>query len=191
MKLSKWAEKQGIGYRAAWEQYHKGMIPNAYRLETGTIIVPETDLLEKVEDYTVVYARVSSSENTNNLISQSERVMAYCVKRGWNIKEVVKECASGLNDKRPKLTKLLKNKGVTRIVVEHKDRLTRFGFEYIKNLFQGEIVVINEVDEGESEIMEDFISIITSFCARIYGHRRSKRRTEKLIKVLESLNVER
>jgi len=93
----------------------------------------------------------------------------------------VKECASGLNDQRPKLQKILKDGKATRIVVEHKDRLTRFGFEYIKTLFDGEIIVINEVTEDEHDLMQDFISLVTSFCVRIYGKRRSKRNTEKLI----------
>lgn len=68
--------------------------------------------------------------------------------------------------------------------MEHKDRLSRFGFNYIKLLFHGEIVVINETEEKESELVEDLVSIITSFCARIYGNRRSKRKTEKIIKEL-------
>jgi predicted site-specific integrase-resolvase len=97
----------------------------------------------------------------------------------------VKECASGLNDQRPKLQKILQEGKATRIIVEHKDRLTRFGFEYIKTLFDGEIVVINEVKEDEQDLMQDFVSLVTSFCARLYGKRRSKRKTEKLIKDLQ------
>ena len=73
---------------------------------------------------------------------------------------------------------------VARIVVEHKDRLTRFGFNYIKSLFPGEIVVINEVKEDRDDLMGDFVAIITSFCARLYGLRRNRRRTEKIIEEL-------
>ena len=75
---------------------------------------------------------------------------------------------------------------VTRIVVEHKDRLTRFGFNYIKDLWHGEIVMINEVVEDESDLMQDFVSLVTSFTARLYGRRRSKRQTEKLIEQLQN-----
>jgi putative resolvase len=74
------------------------------------------------------------------------------------------------------------------IVVEHKDRLTRVGFNYLKVLLnkQGkDIEVVNLVEEESSDIMQDFVSIITSFCARIYGLRRRKRKTECLIKCLE------
>lgn len=76
----------------------------------------------------------------------------------------------------------------TRLVVEYKDRLTRFGFNYIKTLFKGcKIIVVNETTNKEDDIMQDLISIITSFCARIYGNRRSQRKTEKII---EELNKE-
>ena len=69
-------------------------------------------------------------------------------------------------------------------MVEHKDRLTRFGVGYIETLFDGEIVVINDVEDATEDLMQDFISIITSFCARIYGQRRSKRKTEKIISAM-------
>ena len=98
---------------------------------------------------------------------------------------MIKECASGVNDSRTKLSAILDNPKVTRIVVEHKDRLTRFGFNYIKLLFKGEIIVINDTENKcEEDLMSDFISIITSFCARIYGKRRTRRKTESIIKEL-------
>jgi len=80
--------------------------------------------------------------------------------------------------------KILAERKATRLVVEHKDRLTRFGFNYIKTLFsECEIVVVNEV-ESKEDLFEDFVSLVTSFCARIYGRRRSRRKTEELIKKL-------
>jgi predicted site-specific integrase-resolvase len=144
------------------------------------------DDLEQLKDYTIVYARVSSSENKPNLDSQADRISSFCSAKGWVVNEIVKECASGLNDSRPKLQKVLKNKQVTRIVVEHKDRLTRFGFEYIHTLFDGEIVVINEAKDDKEDLIQDFTSLVTSFCARIYGKKRSLRKTEQLIKELQN-----
>ena len=85
---------------------------------------------------------------------------------------------------RKNLQRVITDKSVTRIVVEHKDRLTRFGFNYIKSLFPGEIVVINEAKEDRDDLMGDFVAIITSFCSRLYGLRRNKRRTEKIIEEL-------
>jgi len=185
MKLSVYAKKLGIGYRTAWTLFKSGKIEGAYKLSSGTVIVPE--FKDFKEDYTVVYSRVSSSENKKNLLSQSKRVQDFCSAKGWVVKEVYEECASGLNDKRPKLMKALKDKKVTRIVIEHKDRLTRFGFNYIKELWDGELVVINEVVEDEKDLMQDFVSLVTCFTARLYGLRRSKRRTEQLIKDLQNI----
>ena len=62
--------------------------------------------------------------------------------------------------------------------------LTRFGLNYLINLYHGDIVIINEVTEDEQDLMQDFVSLVTSFCARLYGKRRSKRKTEQLIKEL-------
>ena len=97
---------------------------------------------------------------------------------------VVKEIGSGVNDARPKLLKLLVDPSVTLIVVEHKDRLTRFGFNYMEQLLkmQGrKIEVINLAENGKEDLVQDFVSIVTSFCARLYGQRRSKRKTERII----------
>lgn len=185
MKLSQWAKKSGYTYRGAFNVFKRGQIPNSRQLENGTIIIDEEPIKNK-DEYNVVYTRVSSSENKINLNSQAERVSQFCNARGWVVHEIVKECASGLNDSRPKLQKILKENKASRIIVEHKDRLTRFGFEYIKTLYDGEIIIINEVIEEQPDLMQDFVSLITSFCARIYGHRRSKRKTEQLIKELQS-----
>ncbi len=187
IKLSKWAKLNGYTYQGAYRLYCLGKIQNTIQTSTGTILVEIEDNTPE-NDYTVVYARVSSSENIKNLDTQAKRITDFCMANGWQINEIVKECASGLNDNRPKLQKILKNKDVTRIVVEHKDRLTRFGFHFIETLFDGEIVVINHVDDDEDDIVQDFVSIITSFCARIYGKRRSGRKTEKIIAQLKDDN---
>jgi predicted site-specific integrase-resolvase len=183
MKLSTYAKKLGVTYRTAWNHYIQGIIPGAYALANGTIIVPEDKVL--TEGLTATYARVSSSENKSNLIAQSKRVQDFCSAKGWRVSFIIEECGSGLNDSRKKLEKIMENNLVTRIVVEHKDRLTRFGFNYIKKLWHGEIVVINDVAEDEKDLMQDFVSLVTSFTARLYGRRRSRRVTEKLIKELQ------
>lgn len=182
MKLSQYAKMKDICYRTAWNHFKDGKIKGAFVDENGSIHVNEID--ERVEKI-VTYARVSSSENKQNLLSQSKRVQDFCSAKGWIVNDVIEECASGLNDSRKKLMLLLKDKTVTKIVVEHKDRLTRFGFNYLKALGHFEIVVINEVVEDENDLMQDFVSLVTSFTARLYGKRRTKRATERLIKELK------
>ena len=189
MKLSEYAKKNSISYRTAWRHYKPGFIPNAKQLSTGTIVVEDATNIS-AKEYTIIYARVSSSENRINLDAQAKRLEQFCLAKGWIINEIVKECASGLNDNRPKLMKILTEKKATRLVVEHKDRLTRFGFNYIRVLYpECEIVIVNEV-ESKEDLFEDFVSLVTSFCARIYGRRRSKRKTEELIKKLGTEAVE-
>lgn len=145
----------------------------------------------KRNDKVIIYCRVSSSANVANLETQKIRVLNYCNAKGYKVHDIICEVGSGINDNRNKLTKLLSNLDFSLLVVEHKDRLTRFGFNYIKLLFQyanKEIEVINNVDTDEDDLVQDFVSIITSYCARIYGKRRSKRKTEKLIQELKNKN---
>lgn len=185
MKLSRYAKLNGIGYRAAYDHFKKGWIKGAYQTNTGTIIIPEPAQVRP--DAVTCYARVSSSENKDNLEAQARRLTDFCSANGWVVKEVVKEIGSGLNDSRKKLLRLLDEGTATKIVVEHKDRLTRFGFSYIEQCcakFGCEIIVINETNGEQEDLIQDFVSVITSFCARIYGRRRSKRKTEKLIESL-------
>lgn len=184
-KTGQYAKKHGVTNRTVWNWKAKGLL-NTERDSTGHLIIVE-DEDSIVNDNVAVYARVSSAENKENLERQRQRLEDYCAARGYRIIRSVAEVGSGLNDKRPKLEKLLTDYSVKKIVVEHSDRLSRFGSHYIKKLLemQGrEIEVINEQESGRDELMADFAAIVTSFCARLYGLRRSKRRTEKIIEKL-------
>lgn len=193
MKLSKYAEKIGVKRATATKWFHKGLIKGAYQLPTGTIIVPDEifDTKKKEEiGETVIYARVSSPERRKtDLEYQAKRMSDFCISNGWKIGRIVKEVGSGLNDSRPKLMELFNGKkNIQRIVVEHKDRLTRFGFNYILALAEAkgiEIVVANATENPKDDLMLDFVSVITSFCARMYGQRRGKAKKEKVMEVLE------
>jgi putative resolvase len=185
LTLGKYAKQHGIQYRAAWNRYKRGKIPGAFQDEFGKILIPE-DSPGRPEK-TAVYARVSSSQNRSNLDSQAERLVRFANARGWAVDLLVKEVGSGLNDTRPKLLGLLEDRSITRIVVEHKDRLTRFGFAYIRllcDLNRTELFVVNSTEDDKQDLMQDFVSLVTSFCARLYGLRRTRRRTEKLIEDL-------
>ena len=188
IKLSEWAKMNNYSYRGAFGLFKRDGIPKSKQLDSGTILIEVNEVeVSSKSEHNVVYARVSSSENKINLNSQADRISQFCNAKGWIVNEIIKECASGLNDNRPKLEKIFKDRKATRIVVEHKDRLTRFGFNYIKTLYpECDIIVINEVDSDKEDLIQDFISIVTSYCARIYGNRRSKRKTELLIKELEN-----
>jgi putative resolvase len=126
MKLRAFAQQAGVRYETAWRWFKAGKIKGC-QLGSGTIIV--TEELEQQpppERIVVVYARVSANENRPNLDSHAERLSGYCVAKGWKVSKVLKEVDSGINDRRKKLLALLADPTATVIVVEHKDRLTRF-----------------------------------------------------------------
>lgn len=187
MKLSQYAKQQGISYRTALRWFRAGTIPG-YQAPSGTIIVTETKPVQTIQKV-AIYARVSSSEHRGNLERQAERLVQYCTARGYQVHQVVKDVASGVNDSRPKLLTLLKDTSITLIVVEYRDRLTRFGFRYIETLLatQGRAIeVVNPAENNKEDLLQDLASIVYSFCARLYGQRRAKRKTERLLAVLRS-----
>lgn len=188
-KVSQYARKHGVTIRTVWNWIYKGQL-KTIRNETNHIfIIEEEDSL--VNDAVAIYARVSSAENKDNLERQLERLRLFCAAKGYKVIKEVSEIGSGLNDKRPKLEKLLTDHAVKKIVVEHTDRFSRFGLNYITKLMemQGrQIEVINQTSNDRDDLMQDFVSIITSFCARLYGQRRNKRKTEQLINELSKIN---
>jgi len=189
MKLSNYAKKLGVSYRCAWDHFRENKIKGAYQLPTGTIIVPDIDdyIQNDYPNQVVLYARVSSNQQKDDLERQADRLYQYAIANGYKVYKIIKEIASGLNDNRQKLNNILQDKNYNKLIVEHKDRLTRFGYNYIELLFEEqnrEIEIVNQAEEKD-DLMNDLISIITSFCARIYGQRRSKRKTEKIIKELK------
>jgi len=187
IKLSEYAKLKNRCYRTMWNKFHDGLLPNAYADEKGSIYIKLEE--EKKEKYVAIYARVSSNDQKNDLTRQVERLSDFTIKNGYTISKVYKEIASGLNDQRNELQKMLINEKITTIVVENKDRLTRFGFNYLKTLLDRmnvEIIVASEIGNNDkNDLMEDFISIVTSFCARLYGQRRSKNKIRKVLTDLE------
>lgn len=189
IKLSEYAKMQGVSVRTLWRRIKDGTL-DVVRSDTGRVFIEIEH--ERVSELNVaIYARVSSSENKDNLERQKERLISYCNAKGYKVSKVITEIGSGLNDNRKKLESLLLDRTINLIVVEHKDRLARFGLNYIEKLLaidNRKIEIINPQTNDEDDLMQDFVSIITSFTARLYGKRRSKRKTEKLIKELSENN---
>ena len=185
MKLSKYAKKIGICYQTAWNLYNKKQIPGAYQLSSGTIIVPD-DNVENPIDNIVIYCRVSNQSRKKELQYQIDRCTNFCFNKGLSINKIYKEIASGMNDQRKQLTKMLDDRP-TCIIVENKDRLTRFGFNYLETLLKKlncEIVVINRDKEDEQDLIKDMVSIMTSFCCRLYGIRRGKNKSKEIKEII-------
>jgi putative resolvase len=133
-----------------------------------------------------IYARVSSNTQRDDLERQVEALKLWVSKNFPNAEYVVvTDIASGLNEDRWGLRKLIemaKRREIQAVVVAYRDRLTRFGFEYLKTLFNTfgvdvYVVFQEEPKDYVQELVEDFVEIVSSFASRIYS-RRSKRYKE-------------
>lgn len=196
MKLPDYAKELGISYRTAWRWWKEGKLPHpARQTETGMIIVDyhPKQVKEEVLKRVAIYSRVSSSENKDNLDRQAERLIQYATAKGYTIVKVVKEIGSGLNDNRKKLEQLFESDDYNILLVEHKDRLARFGTHYLDLLLRRlgiQLEIVNLAENGKDELMQDLIAIITSFAARLYGQHRAKRKTEKIVAELQAKGSE-
>lgn len=180
MKLSEYARQVGVTYTTAYRMFKRGEL-DAYQLPSGTIIVSER-VSPSVGQGVALYARVSSHEQKADAQRQLDRLRDYAAARGYQVTREVVEIASGLNDQRPHFSRLLTDMATQIILVEHKDRATRFGFNYIALLLEAQgrqIEVINETDTRD-ELVDDFVSLIASMAARIYGRRSSKQRANRI-----------
>lgn len=129
----------------------------------------------------VIYARVSSQKQktSGDLDRQSQRLSEYCAKHNLYVEHIIKDVGSGLNDKRigfNQLTNLVITGKVNKVIVEHKDRLTRFQFNFIKKIFKTfgvDIIVIDDKDEISDieELTRDMMSLLACFSVKYYGKR--------------------
>jgi putative resolvase len=185
MKLSAWATEQGISYRTALN-FHAGMpLVPARQLPTGTILV---DPPVQETGVTVAYCRVCSHDQKADLERQAGRVLTGATERGLRIDRTVAEIGSGLNGRRFKLRKLLADPTVSRIVVEHRDRLARFGVEYLEAALaaHGRRVVVVDDTEVADDLVRDMTEVMTAMCARLYGRRSAARRAAAAVHAAEA-----
>ena len=141
----------------------------------------------EISDVVATYARVSSHEQKSkgDLDRQSQRISEYCAKKKFKVEFIIKDVGSGLSDTRSgfvKLSNLVINKKITHVIIENKDRLTRFQYNFVEKMFDSygvKIICIDKPDdEGDKEFINDLMMIIASFSGRLYGSRSAKRRKE-------------
>lgn len=190
IKLSAYAKENGMSYQTANDKFHAGKIPGAFQdPDTKSIYVDMNIANPAVRDERVViYARVSTHDKKDDLVRQVERCKDYAAKNGYRVAQVYKEIASGMNDNRPKLWEMLASNPTT-VICENRDRLTRFGFNYIERLLSRldcTIDVMYPNDNNEQDIIKDMIAIVTSFCCRLYGARRGQNKARLMKAALES-----
>ena len=183
-KLSTWAKENGVHYRTAMIWMHEGKLPvEVVRTPGGHYRVVEKIIASPTAEKSTLYGRVSSHDQKSDLVRQIARLRSFASGLGLQDVEIVEELGSGLNGKRPKLLKLLADPTVKKIVVEHRDRLARFGVEYIEAALQaqGRLLVVAEAGEQKLDLVQDFIDVVTSMCARIYGRRAASNRAKRAL----------
>jgi len=188
----KLAERLGISFITLKRWIYQGKI-RAIRTIGRRHRIPESEILRLTgeaqrprKNRAILYARVSGYDQAKDgdLNRQLEHLQDYAMKHGYEVIESVKEIGSGLNDRRPKLLRILRmvaERQVDVMLVEYKDRLTRFGFNYLSeyaNSYGARIeAVFDDVKkDAMQELMEDMISIVQSFSAKLYGRRTHKYR---------------
>ena len=148
------------------------------------VIVPD----EAPALLTVGNAGVSSHEQKPQLEQQANRLWAYAGQNGISLDRVVSEVASGLNDRRPKLRRLLADPKVGTILVEHRDRRARFGIGMVEAMLQarGRGLVVMEEKEVDDDQVRDLTDMLTCFCARLFGRCSAASRAKRAVSVAQA-----
>ncbi len=185
IRLSAWARLQGIHPKSAFRWVQEDRVPGAVQSASGRWYV---DTEPTTGQSVVLYGRVSSADQKADLGRQIERLRDFAAARGFIVSSEVTEIGSGLNGHRKKLVGLLSDPEISIILVEHRDRLARFGVEYIEAALQAQgrqIIIANE-GEQKLDLVQDFIDVVTSMCARIYGQRAAKNRARRALAATEA-----
>ncbi|MBT2477327.1 IS607 family transposase [Streptomyces sp. ISL-94] len=189
MNLKEWAKAQGVHPQTAYRWFREGTLPvPAQRVGPRTILVNmEANTTPDVVGGVGLYARVSSHDQKTDLERQVARLSSWAARAGHRVVRVEAEIASGMNGSHSKARRLLADPEVTAVVVEHKDRLGRMNVELVEAALSPtgrRLVVLND-GEGEDDLVRDTVEVLTSFCARLYGHRSAKNRAVKALEAAQ------
>ena len=183
ISLTAWGRLYGFDKATTSRLHHTGKLPPDLQIEQlpngryYVVVPPEND------GRCVVYARVSSGDQREDLDRQVGRVVEWATQQGCRPDQVVKEIGSGLNGNRSSLRRVIADPTVNMIMVEHRERLCRFGFEYVEAALagRGARILVMEDGELEDDLVRDVTEVMTSLCARLYGRRSARRRAERAL----------
>jgi len=190
LKPREFCEIVGISYSTLKQWVREGRV-KVLRTSTGRWRIPYSEVErvlglkpEEKEVRAIIYARVSSSDQKGDLERQIQYLTQYCSAKGYRVVDVLSDVASGLKTNRRGLLKLFNyvvNKQVDVVVITYKDRLTRFGFEYLEYFFKRygvriEVVYGEEPKDAYQELVEDLLAIVTFFAGKLYGMRSHKKK---------------
>jgi putative resolvase len=181
VNLADWAESVGVNRHTAYRWFREGTLPVPAE-RVGRLILVKTTAVPASAGV-VVYARVSSHDQRADLDRQVARLTAWASDQDLPVGQVVCEVGSGLNGKRPKLRRVLSDPDARVIVVEHRDRLARFGVEHLEAALsaQGRRIVVADPGETTDDLVRDMIEVLTSMCARLYGRRGARNRAMRAL----------
>jgi len=185
LALAEWARSYGVHPNTAYRWFRDATMPvPARRLASGTIVVGQ-EPTTVAGGRTVTYCRVSSHDQRDDLERQAGRVGLWASEHGLSVDEVVTEVGSGLSAKRPRLVRLLADGEVGRIVVEHRERLARFGVEHLAAALsaQGRSILVDD------DLVREMTEVLASFCARLYGRRGARNRALRAITMAKNAEV--
>ena len=183
ISLTAWGRLYGFDKGNTSRMHHAGKLPPELQVEQPpngryyVVVPPEND------GRLVVYARVSSADQKDDLDRQVGRVVEWATQQGFRVDDVVKEVGSGLNGNRRRLRRLVADHTVRTVMVEHRERLCRFGFEYVEAALAGRGARIVAMEDGELEddLVRDVTEVMTSLCPRLYGRGSARRRAQRTL----------
>ncbi len=167
----------------AYRWFREGTLPVPAERVGRLILVRTAPAGEGAAAGVVIYARVSSHDQRADLDRQVGRLTTWATAKDLTVGQVVTEVGSGLNGKRPKLRRVLSDPDAKVIVVEHRDRLARFGVEHLEAALsgQGRRIVVSDPGETTDDLARDMIEVLTSMCARLYGRRGARNRAMRAV----------
>ena len=188
MRLSDWARSQGLQLREAWQRIRRGTFPaRLHPVQMGRLWFVEVEESSPTLKR-MAYARVSSADQKTDLDRQKLRLLEHAHANGWVLDAVIAEVGSGLNGVRRKLLKAFADPALGWLLVEHRDRLARFGFDMVDTLLRargGGVLVLDD-REVDDDLVADMTEVVTSMCARLYGRRSARCRAEKAVEAAAS-----
>lgn len=191
MQVREWAKREQLSPYTVWKWCREGTMPvPVEQTPTGMWLIHdpkyETTTPATAAGRTVCYARVSSTDQKNDLQRQADRLKAFAVNLGIKDAQVVTEVGSGVDDKRRKLNQLLADPTVTTIIVEHRDRLTRMNVGLVESVLEasGRRLIVVDDTERDDDLLRDMTEVLTSFCAHLYGNRSAKHRAQQALEAL-------
>ncbi|MYA03750.1 MAG: IS607 family transposase [Rhodothermaceae bacterium] len=188
ISLTAWGRLYGFDKATSARRHHTGRLPPEPRIErlpNGRchVVVPPAQ-----EGRSVVYARVASADRKADPSRLVGRVAAWGTQQSCRPDEGVKEIGSGPDGYRRRWRRRVAEHTVGTIVVEHRARVTRFGFKYVEAAWagQGARIPVIEADEPVDDPARDTTEVPTSLCARLYGRRSARRRAERALAAVQA-----